>query len=59
MNESKNTPPMEYIEVTIGAVKMRTTKAMADRFIRQMEKQDQRFYSPVQFVEPVSPKHGK
>ncbi len=59
MSETKNTPPKEYIEVTIGVVKMRTTKVMADRFIRQMEKQDQRFYSPVQFVAPASPKPSK
>jgi len=52
MSESKNTPPKEYIEVTIGAVKMWTTRASADRLIKQMEKQDQRFYSPVQFVPP-------
>lgn len=56
MSESKDTPSrLQYIEVTIGQVKMRTTKAMADRFIKQMEKQDMRFYNPVEFVAAPTP----
>ena len=57
MSESKNTASqLEYIEVTIGKVKMRTTKESADRLIEQMAKQpeyQQQFYNPVEFVAPV------
>jgi hypothetical protein len=59
MSEAKNTGSrLEYVEVTIGKVKMRTTKAMAERFAKQIAKQPkytQQFYNPVEFADTKAP----
>jgi hypothetical protein len=57
MSESNNTV-LEYVDVTIGTQKLRTTKAMADRFAKQIAKQpqyQQQFYNPLEFVDTKMP----